>query len=130
VIAVATRAGLSTRREAIEIVHGLGATDRYIASRFAGRATLLAATGASAGALAALPVLLTLAHLAAPLASDSGATGDSSGTVEAVRDAFRDAVSALPAPLWLALPCLPLVAAAIGFVTAHWAVHWWLRRLP
>ena len=39
VIAVATRAGLSTRREAIEIVHGLGATDRYIAGRFAARAT-------------------------------------------------------------------------------------------
>src|SRR5258705_327922 len=43
VIAVATRAGLTARREAIEIVHGLGATDGYIAARFAGRATLLAA---------------------------------------------------------------------------------------
>ncbi|MEA2743824.1 MAG: cell division transport system permease protein, partial [Acetobacteraceae bacterium] len=41
VIAVATRAGLSTRREAIEIVHGLGATDGYIAGRFSARATLL-----------------------------------------------------------------------------------------
>ena len=40
VIAIATRAGLSTRREAIEIVHGLGATDSYIAGRFAARATL------------------------------------------------------------------------------------------
>ena len=36
VIAVATRAGLVARREAIEIVHGLGATDGYIAARFAG----------------------------------------------------------------------------------------------
>src|SRR6185312_8151255 len=35
VIAVATRAGLVARREAIEIVHGLGATDGYIAARFA-----------------------------------------------------------------------------------------------
>ena len=43
VIAVATRAGLSTRRQAIEIVHGLGATDSYIAGRFAARATMLAA---------------------------------------------------------------------------------------
>ena len=51
VIAVATRAGLSTRREAIEIVYGLGATDRYIASRFAARATLLAAAGGRAGPL-------------------------------------------------------------------------------
>ena len=62
----AGRAGLSTRREAIEIVHGLGATDRYIAGRFAKRATLLAAAGASGGALAALPVLLALAGIAAP----------------------------------------------------------------
>ena len=66
VIAVATRAGLAARREAIEIVHGLGATDGYIAARFAGRATLLAATGGIAGAVLALPVLLTLANLAAP----------------------------------------------------------------
>ena len=62
VITVATRAGLAARREAIEIVHGLGATDGYIAARFAGRATLLAATGGVAGAVLALPVLLTLAQ--------------------------------------------------------------------
>ena len=68
VIAVATRAGLAARREAIEIVHGLGATDGYIAARFAGRATLLASLGAVAGAAAALPVLLELASLAAPFA--------------------------------------------------------------
>ena len=45
VIAVATRAGLMARREAIEIVHGLGATDGYIAARFARRGTMLAALG-------------------------------------------------------------------------------------
>ena len=68
VIAVATRAGLSARREAIEIVHGLGATDGYIAARFAGRATLLAATGGIVGAVLALPMLIGLANLAAPFA--------------------------------------------------------------
>ena len=31
VVAVATRTGLVARRAAIEIVHGLGATDTYIA---------------------------------------------------------------------------------------------------
>lgn len=120
VIAVATRAGLSTRREAIEIVHGLGATDTYIAGRFAARATLLAAAGASFGVLASLPVLLTLARLAAPFAGETGAAGDS----------FGDALGALPASLWLALPGLPLGAGAIGFATAHGAVRRWLRRLP
>jgi len=120
VIAVATRAGLSTRREAIEIVHGLGATDRYIAGRFAARATLLAAAGAAVGAIVALPILLTLARLVAPFAGGAGVVGDS----------VADTLSTLPAPLWLALPCLPLGAAAIGYVTAHAAVRRWLRRLP
>lgn len=119
VIAVATRVGLAARREAIEIVHGLGATDGYIASRFAGRATLLAVTGGIAGALMALPVLLTLAILAAPFA----------GTAT-VPDGPAEALAALPAALWLALPGLPAAAAAIGFVTAQGTVRWWLRRLP
>jgi cell division transport system permease protein len=120
VVAVATRAGLSTRREAIEIVHGLGATDRYIAGRFARRATLRAAAGAVAGSLGALPILLALAQLAAPFAGDTGKAGDSLG----------DILGTLPGPLWLALPCLPVGAAAIGYVTAHGAVRRWLRRLP
>jgi cell division transport system permease protein len=118
VIAVATRAGLSTRREAIEIVHGLGATDAYIAGRFAARATLLAAAGAAGGAVVALPILLTLARMAGPFV---GAP---------VADTLPDALGALPAVLWLALPCLPVSAGAIGFVTAQGAVRRWLRRLP
>jgi cell division transport system permease protein len=120
VVAVATRAGLAARREAIEIVHGLGATDGFIAARFAGRATLLAAAGGMAGAVAALPVLMALARLAAPFATNAaGATPPASGFA-----------AALPAALWLLLPGLPLTAAAIGFVTAQVTVRRWLRRLP
>ena len=119
VIAVATRAGLAARREAIEIVHGLGATDAYIAVRFAGRATLLAATGGIAGALVALPVLLTLSLLAAPFAH-----------APTLPSTPEEALAALPLALWLALPALPCAAAAIGFLTAQGTVRWWLRRLP
>lgn len=118
VIAVATRAGLSARREAIEIVHGLGATDGYIATRFAARATLLAALGGTAGALVALPVLLALTNLAAPLA---GAPADA---------AASNVLAAMPAPLWLVVPGLPGAAAVIGFVTAQVTVRRWLLRLP
>jgi cell division transport system permease protein len=121
VIAVATRAGLSARREAIEIVHGLGATDRYIADRFAGRATTLAAAGAALGAVVALPIVLTLAQMAAPFAGQAGADSG---------NPLQDALAALPPALWLAMPCLPISAAAIGFLTAHGAVRRWLRRLP
>jgi cell division transport system permease protein len=119
VIAVATRAGLATRREAIEIVHGLGATDFYIAGRFAVRATMLAAVGSGIGAVVALPVLLVLANLAAPLAGAIPRPGLTAGIL-----------TALPALVWLALPVLPLVAAAIGWITAQITVRRWLRRLP
>ncbi len=115
VVAVATRAGLAARRDAIEIVHGLGATDAFISGRFANRATLLAAAGACLGAAAAFPVLLGLASLAAPFLD----------TVPS-----RSMLPALPGSLWLAVPALPLVAAAIGWGTARTTVSRWLRRLP
>jgi cell division transport system permease protein len=119
VVAVATRAGLIRRREAIEIVHGLGAGDAYIASRFASRVTWLAAIGAAGGGLIALPILLVLANMAAPFSGDVASGGD----VPAI-------LASLPAPLWLALPCLPVIAAGIGFLTAQGTVRRWLRRLP
>jgi cell division transport system permease protein len=117
VVAVATRAGLAARREAIEIVHGLGATDGYIAARFAGRATKRAAAGGVMGAVAALPMLVVLAALAAPFTA-------------APTDALAPWFVALPPALWLLLPGLPLAASAIGFVTAHGTVRFWLRQLP
>jgi cell division transport system permease protein len=123
VIAAATHAGLVARREAIDIVHGLGATDDYIAARFAARATRLAAVGGGAGAIAALPVLLTLAGLAAPFG-----TLDVSAVSGGLQD--KGLVGGLPPFLWLALPLLPLLAAAIGYLTAQVTVRRWLRRLP
>jgi cell division transport system permease protein len=119
VVAVATRAGLAARREAIEIVHGLGATDGYIAGRFARRATLLAAIGAFAGASAGLPVLLGLANLAAPFAANPAAGASAA-----------DLAGSLPPALWLVVPGMPATAAAIGFSTAQATVRRWLRRLP
>jgi cell division transport system permease protein len=116
VVMVATRAGLTARREAIEIVHGLGATDGYIAGRFANRATRLAAWGGLAGAVAALPVLLALADLAAPFVR-----GDAVPQMT---------LEALPPPLWLALALLPAAMALLGFVTAQATVRQWLRHLP
>jgi len=118
VIAVATRAGLAARRDAIETVHGLGATDGYVASRFAGRVTLLAARGGAVGAAIALPVLIGLTSLAAPFSGGPAPDGPVA------------LLAAMPIALWLALPALPLLAAGIGWVTAQWTVRRWLRRLP
>jgi cell division transport system permease protein len=139
VVAVATRAGLAARREAIEIVHGLGATDFYIAGRFAVRATMLAAVGGGVGAVVALPVLLVLANLAAPLTGSvphiSLPAGRPAGLPPGLPAGLAaglpiDLLTALPALVWLALPVLPLLAAAIGCITAQITVRRWLRRLP
>ena len=117
VVAVATRAGLSARRDAIAVVHGLGATDGYIAGRFARRATALAAAGAALGTLAAVPLLASLAQLAAPFATRGA--GEADGVP-----------GLLPLALWLRLAVLPLAAAAIGWLTAQGTVRSWLLRLP
>jgi cell division transport system permease protein len=113
VVSVATRSGLAQRREAIEIIHGLGALDSDIADRFAARATFLTVTGSVIGALLALPVLFWLAALAAPFASPLSSAS----------------LPDLPPALWIALPILPLVAAFIGWVTAQVTVRGWLRTL-
>ncbi len=117
VVAVATRAGLSARRDAIAVVHGLGATDGYIAKRFARRATALAAAGAVLGTLAAVPLLASLAQLAAPFAMPGA--GEADGVP-----------GLLPLALWVRLAALPLAAAAIGWLTAQGTVRSWLLRLP
>jgi len=119
VIAVATRAGLAARRDAIEIVHGLGATDGFIAGRFARRTMLLAASGGFAGAVIAVPALLALAKFAAPFAEHPN---PSPGPVMLL--------SALPTPLWGSIAALPVAAVLIGFVTAQLTVRRWLRQLP
>lgn len=110
VVAVATRAGLAARRDAIEIVHGLGATDGYIAARFARRTTRLAALGGLLGLLAGLPVLAALVQLVAPFTGPPQA-------------------ATLPPELLIGLPALPFAAAAIGFATAQVTVRRWLKRL-
>jgi cell division transport system permease protein len=78
----------------------------------------LAATGGAGGAIAALPVLLWLAYLAAPFTQGANSTGE------------PPPLFALPLALWLALPALPIATAAIGFITAEGTVRRWLRRLP
>ncbi len=119
VVAVATRAGLAARRDAIEIVHGLGATDGMIASQFAERVMMLAVAGALLGVLLVLPVLLGLASLAAPFA-----------TADAQPLQPAQLLRALPPMLWAELVSLPLVAALIGWATAQATVRGWLGRLP
>jgi cell division transport system permease protein len=119
VVGVATRAGLAARRDAIEIVHGLGATDGLIAGQFAHRITILVLSGAVPGLLLAVPVVIGMALLAAPFTASplppSGA---------------RSLSGALPPLLWGLLAILPPAACLIGWATAQATIRVWLGRLP
>jgi cell division transport system permease protein len=114
VVAVATRAGLAARRDAIEVLHGLGARDGDIAGRFARRVGLLAAGGAALGTVLAVPALALLTDLAAPWLG-----GEASGGLAA-------AMARLP---WPALLVLPPMAFLVGWGTAQATVRRWLRDL-
>ena len=103
VTAIATRGALATLCPSIEVVHGLGATDRFVAGRFARRAGWRAGAGGAAGTVLALPVLLAVTTLA--------------GT---------DA----PPGLWLALAAVPVSCAALGWTVAERTVLRWLRHMP
>ena len=112
VVGVSVQAGLAQRREAIEIVHGLGARDRDIAHPFARQIARQAALGGLVGGLAALPVLLGLERLAAGLTvvAPGGGTG-------------------LAPALWATPLVLMGMAALIGWGVAEVTVLRWLRRL-
>ena len=122
VVAVAVRAGIAARRDAIAVLHELGATDGDIAHRFAARAGWLTGLGALLGTAAALPVLALLADLAAPLLG-----GDSGGWRGGGVARLRAGLAALP---WPALVALPALGAALGWTSAQVTVRLWLRRLP
>jgi cell division transport system permease protein len=68
--------------------------------------------------VAALPFLVGLTGLTAPFSG------------QAAPDGLAALLAAMPVSLWLALPALPLLAAAIGWLTAQGTVRRWLRRLP
>ena len=110
VVGVATRTGIIARQEAIIVLHGLGATDGEIARRIAARAAWLGAWGGVAGSALAIPALMAIIALAAPIGG-----ADPLG------------LGSLP---WLDLLAVPAFAWLIGWVTAEISVRLWLRQLP
>jgi cell division transport system permease protein len=124
VVAVAVRSGIAARRDAIAVLHDLGATDADIASRFAARAAWLTGLGAVAGTALAVPVLALLAELAAPLLGGQGAWAE---TAAGPLARLLAGMAALP---WGALATLPLLASGLGWLAALATVRLWLRRLP
>ena len=62
-----TRTGLAVHKEAIEVLHLIGAQDSYIAGQFAGRAMMLGLKGGLIGIVLGLPALLAVGYLAESL---------------------------------------------------------------
>ncbi len=62
-IVFTTRAGLGVHREVIEVMHLVGAHDRYIAAQFAVRSMMLGLRGAAMGIISAAMVLIGLGVL-------------------------------------------------------------------
>lgn len=112
-VVLATRARLALHREAIELLHLMGATDQYIAREFARDALIVALLGALAGL--ALAAAVGVAVLAGAPSLAIGAPASAAG---------RIGLSG-----WLALSSLPLWAAALAMATAWVTARRALRRM-
>lgn len=106
-----TRTGLAIHREAIEVLHLIGAQDSYVARQFAGRALALGLKGGVIGLVLALPTLLAIGYFAQQMDSN---------LIPAIR---------LGLTHWAILGALPLVVAIIAMVTARFTVLNTLSRM-
>jgi len=119
-VVFAVRTGLGVHRDEIEILHLIGAPDRFIAAQFQRHTGRLALVGAVVGAVLAAVTLAALQWTAARAASGVGPAGLAS-LLSSIEFGLRD---------WIALVALPVGAALIATVTARASVLVSLARLP
>ncbi len=106
-----TRTGLAVHKEAIEVLHLIGAQDSYIAGQFAGRAMMLGLKGGLIGILLGLPALLAVGYLAAGL-QDAALPELAFGLGE-----------------WVLFAAIPISVAALATTTARRTVLRALARM-
>lgn len=111
-VVFATRAGLAVHREAIEVLHMIGARDSYVARQFARRALALGFGGGVLGLALAAPLLAGLG-LFAPR-TEGALLPD----------------LALGPWGWIALATLPVLAGLLAMWTARATVLRTLARMP
>ena len=111
IVVFATRAGMTSHGDTIELLHLIGARDNYIARRFVTHAL---SYGLAGGVLGLILAAVTLAALAL-----------------AAQGVDRTLLPRLSLGLtaWVALLCVPLASALIAMVTARMTVLRALRRL-
>lgn len=99
-----TRTGLAIHREAIEVLHLIGAQDAYIARQFARRALSLGLTGGLLGLLLGIPTLMGIGYLVGRM------------------DGFLVPSLHLAPYHWVMVGLLPVGVAFIAMVTARLTV--------
>ena len=119
-VVFAVRTGLGVHRDEIEVLHLIGAPDRFIAAQFQRHTGRLAAVGAALGAALALVTVVGLRWTASDAASDTGPAGLAT---------LMTSVE-LGAGDWLVLALLPLAVTAVATLTARASVLMSLARLP
>jgi cell division transport system permease protein len=107
-----TRTGLAVHHDVIEVLHLVGARDRYIAGQFQRHAVNQAARGTLAGTLLALATIGGLSLIAMPADLP-------------LLPSMRLGLGG-----WLALAAVPLAALAIAALTARMTVLRALHRMP
>ena len=112
-----TRAGLAVHHGVIEVLHFIGARDRYIARQFERQALELGLRGGAMGLVLTIATLALIGH-----ASDATALlGERVRLLPALELRFWH---------WLLLALLPVAAALIAMVTARLTVLRALARMP
>lgn len=111
-VVLSARGALDTHRGTIDVVHGMGATDRQIASLFQRKIALDASAGAGVGGVAAALILLLLGTGSAALSAELGGRSPLSGVDLVV------------------LALMPVAAVILAMVVARLAVLGALRRAP
>jgi len=112
-----TRTGLAVHRDVVELLHVIGARDRYIARQFERQALRLGLAGGGIGLLLAVATLLALAE---------------AGSAAAILGKTAVALPSLALLPWHygVLALLPLGAAALAMLTARLTVLGALARMP
>jgi cell division transport system permease protein len=115
-----TRTGLATHRSVIEVVHLIGAPDRYIARQFQAQALKLGILGGIVGLACGAGTVVSVDRLLA-FAAGQGLASTRPGLTFDVR--------LLPWQ-WAILGLLPLVVAVVAMLTARLTVLRSLARMP
>jgi len=99
-----TRTGLAVHREAIEVLHLIGAQDTYIAGQFSQRALMLGLKGGVFGLSLGVPTIAGVGYLARRM------------------DGFLLPSMQLQPVHWVGIAILPLLVAIIAMITARTTV--------